>query len=105
MRVFENLEPKEVFYYFEDICSIPHGSGNTQKISDYCVNFAKEHGLNYRQEEWGNVGIWKDATSVYEQADTVILQGHMDMVCEKTSESTHEFENDGLELYVEDGFL
>ena len=44
MRVFENLEPKEVFYYFEDICSIPHGSGNTQKISDYCVNFAKEHG-------------------------------------------------------------
>lgn len=57
MRVFENLEPKEVFYYFEDICSIPHGSGNTQKISDYCVNFAKEHGLNYWQEECGNVVI------------------------------------------------
>lgn len=75
MRVFENLEPKEVFYYFEDICSIPHGSGNTQKISDYCVNFAKEHGLNYRQEECGYVVIWKDATSGYEQADTVILQG------------------------------
>ena len=50
MRVFENLEPKEVFYYFEDICSIPHGSGNTQNISDYCVDFAKEHGLKYRQD-------------------------------------------------------
>ena len=57
MRVFENLEPKEVFYYFEDICGIPHGSGNTQQISDYCVDFAKKHNLKYRQEENGNVII------------------------------------------------
>ena len=96
MRVFENLEPKEVFYYFEDICSIPHGSGNTQKISDYCVNFAKEHGLNYRQEECGNVVIWKDATSGYEQADTVILQGHMDMVAGKDADCPLDLEKDGL---------
>ena len=96
MRVFENLEPKEVFYYFEDICSIPHGSGNTQKISDYCVNFAKEHGLNYRQEECGNVVIWKDATSGYEQADTVILQGHMDMVAVKDADCPLDLEKDGL---------
>ena len=96
MRVFENLEPKEVFYYFEDICSIPHGSGNTQKISDYCVNFAKEHGLNYWQEECGNVVIWKDATSGYEQADTVILQGHMDMVAVKDADCPLDLEKDGL---------
>ena len=96
MRVFENLEPKEVFYYFEDICSIPHGSGNTQKISDYCVNFAKEHGLNYRQEECGNVVIWKDVTSGYEQADTVILQGHMDMVAVKDADCPLDLEKDGL---------
>ena len=96
MRIFENLEPKEVFYYFEDICSIPHGSGNTQKISDYCVNFAKEHGLNYRQEECGNVVIWKNATSGYEQADTVILQGHMDMVAVKDADCSLDLEKDGL---------
>ena len=96
MRVFENLEPKEVFYYFEDICSIPHGSGNTQKISDYCVNFAKEHGVNYRQEECGNVVIWKDATSGYEQADTVILQGHMDMVAVKDADCPLDLKKDGL---------
>ena len=96
MRVYENLEPKEVFYYFEDVCSIPHGSGNTQNISDYCVNFAKEHGLKYRQEECGNVIIWKDATPGYEQADTVILQGHMDMVAVKDADCPLDLEKDGL---------
>lgn len=96
MRIFENLEPKEVFYYFEDICSIPHGSGNTQNISDYCVNFAKEHGLKYRQEECGNAIIWKDATPGYEQADTVILQGHMDMVAVKDADCPLDLEKDGL---------
>lgn len=96
MRVLENLEPKEVFYYFEDICSIPHGSGNTQQISDYCVDFAKEHGLIWRQEACGNVIIWKDATPGYEQADTVILQGHMDMVAVKDADCALDLEKDGL---------
>lgn len=101
MRVLENLEPKEVFSYFEDICSIPHGSGNTQQISDYCVNFAKEHGLKYRQEECGNVIIWKDATPGYEQAPTVILQGHMDMVAVKEADCTLDLEKDGLLLEID----
>lgn len=96
MRVLENLEPKEVFYYFEDICSIPHGSGNTQQISDYCVNFAKEYGLSWRQEACGNVIIRKDATPGYEQADTVILQGHMDMVAVKDADCSLDLEKDGL---------
>ena len=101
MRVLENLEPKEVFSYFEDICSIPHGSGNTQQISDYCVNFAKEHGLKCRQEACGNVIIWKDATSGYEQAPTVILQGHMDMVAVKDADCTLDLEKDGLLLEID----
>ncbi len=101
MRVLENLEPKKVFSYFEDICSIPHGSGNTQQISDCCVNFAKEHGLKYRQEECGNVIIWKDATPGYEQAPTVILQGHMDMVAVKEADCTLDLEKDGLLLEID----
>lgn len=101
MRVLENLEPKEVFSYFEDICSIPHGSGNTQQISDYCVNFAKEYGLKCRQEECGNVIIWKDATPGYEQAPTVILQGHMDMVAVKEADCTLDLEKDGLLLEID----
>lgn len=101
MSVFENLEPKEVFRYFEDICGIPHGSGNTKQISDYCVNFAKEHNLRYRQEENGNVIIWKDATSGYEDADTVILQGHMDMVAVKEADCDIDLEKDGLRIAVD----
>ena len=83
MRVLENCEPKQVFYYFEEICKIPHGSRNTKQISDYLVAFAKEHGFDYVQDEMNNVIIYKPATPGYENAPTVILQGHMDMVCEK----------------------
>ena len=83
MRVLENCEPKKVFYYFEEICKIPHGSRNTRQISDYLVDFAKEHGFKYVQDELNNVVIYKPATPGYENAPTVILQGHMDMVCEK----------------------
>lgn len=98
MRVLENLKPEKVFYYFEEICSIPHGSGNMRAISDYCVKFAKERGLWVKQDSMGNVIIRKAASAGYEDAESVILQGHMDMVCEKTRESTIDFEKDGLEL-------
>lgn len=101
MRVFEKLEPKEVFHYFEDICGIPHGSGNTQQISDYCVDFAKAHDLKYRQEENGNVIIWKEATPGYEDADTVILQGHMDMVAVKEADCDIDLEKDGLDIAID----
>ena len=84
MSVLGELQPNKVFKYFEEICSIPHGSRNLQQISDYLVDFAKAHELKYRQDEDLNVIIWKDATPGYEQAPTVILQGHMDMVAVKT---------------------
>ena len=103
MRVLENCEPKRVFYYFEEICKIPHGSRNTKQISDYLVNFAKEHGFDYVQDEMNNVVIYKPATPGYENAPTVILQGHMDMVCEKRPDVEHDFEKDGLNISVKDG--
>ena len=105
MRVLENCEPKRVFYYFEEICKIPHGSGNTKQISDYLVDFAKEHGFDYVQDEMNNVVIYKPASKGYENAPTVILQGHMDMVCEKRPGVEHDFEKDGLNLSVRDGYI
>lgn len=105
MAVLNELEPKEVFRFFEEISAIPRGSRDTKRISDYLVAFAKERDLKVIQDEVNNVIIFQPGTPGYEESELVILQGHMDMVCEKTSESTHDFENDGLELYVEDGFL
>lgn len=105
MRVLENCEPKKVFYYFEEICRIPHGSGNTKEISDYLVNFAKEHNLKYIQDEMNNVVIYKPAALGYESAPTVILQGHMDMVCEKRPDVEHDFTKDGLKLSVEGNYI
>lgn len=77
------LTPSEVFSYFEKICSIPHGSGNTGMIADYCLEFAKAHGLKARKDEADNVVIFKAGSSGYEDCEPVILQGHLDMVCEK----------------------
>lgn len=105
MRALENIEPKKVFYYFEEICKIPHGSGNTKQISDYLVGFAKDHNLNYVQDDLNNVVIYKDATKGYENAPTVILQGHMDMVCEKRADVEHDFTKDPLNLGIKDGMI
>ena len=79
------LQSEKVFDYFEEICAIPHGSRNTKAISDYLVAFAKKHDLTWYQDESNNVVIVQEATAGYEQADTIILQGHMDMVAVKTS--------------------
>ena len=105
MSVLENCAPKRVFYYFEEISKIPHGSKNTKEISDYLVSFAKEHQLRYVQDEYGNIVIYKAASAGYEKLPAVILQGHMDMVCEKEAGSNHDFEKDPLRLKIEDGFV
>lgn len=88
-------------YYFNEIAKIPHGSKNEKRLSDWIVDFAKAHGLRYVQDDMYNVVIYKDATKGYEDHPGVIVQAHIDMVCEKTPESTHNFETDPLELYVE----
>ena len=105
MRALENCEPKRVFYYFEELCKIPHGYRNTKQISDYLVSFAKEHGLEYVQDEMNNVVIYKPATEGYEDAPAVILQGHMDMVCEKRPDVDHDFTKDPLNISVKDGYV
>ncbi|MBQ1870646.1 MAG: beta-Ala-His dipeptidase, partial [Lachnospiraceae bacterium] len=105
MRNSLNLNPDEVFYYFEELCKIPHGSGNTKAVSDYCVNFAKAHNLEYHQDEINNVIIIKEATPGYEKAEPIIIQGHLDMVCEKEEDCNIDFEKDGLDLYVDGDLL
>ena len=105
MRVLEKLEPRSVFYFFEDLCRIPHGSGNTKAISDYCVRFAQERGLRCVQDAVNNIIIWKDGTPGYENAPTVILQGHLDMVAEKTPESPIDFAKDPLDLQIDGDYV
>ncbi len=105
MRVCEKLKPERVFAYFEEICQIPHGSGNTKAISDYCVSFAREHGLRWIQDDSNNVIMFKDGSEGYETSDPIIIQGHMDMVCEKENHVDIDFEKEGLRLYVEGDFL
>lgn len=101
MRVLEHLEPARVFWYFEEICGIPHGSHNTKAISDYCVAFAKAHGLEYHQDAANNVIIIKEASAGYEASEPLILQGHIDMVCEKTPECPIDMEKEGLQVAVD----
>ena len=105
MRVLEQLEPKNVLSFFEDLCAIPHGSGNTKAISDYCVKFAESRGLEVHQDGLNNIVIVKPATPGYEAAPTVIVQGHLDMVAEKTPDSPINFLTDGLELEVDGDFI
>lgn len=105
MKVLSSLEPHKVFEYFEEICSIPHGSSNTKKISDYLVTFAREHDLRYIKDQSNNVIIFKDGTPGYEASAPVMLQGHMDMVCEKDKDYNIDFERDGLELVLNDGII
>ena len=92
------LQPESVFAYFEKLCSIPHGSGNTKAISDYLVRFAKEQGLRYEQDSLNNVILYGEATPGYEDHAPVILQGHMDMVCEKDADCPIDMEKDGLDV-------
>lgn len=103
--VVNGYEPKVVFKIFEDICAIPHGSGNEKGVADYIEAYAKERELFVLRDETGNVFVRKNATSGYEDTPAILLQGHMDMVCEKNSDSDHDFLRDGLKLSVRDGQL
>jgi len=92
------LQPASVFGYFEEICGIPHGSGNTKMISDYLVDFAKKHEIRYIQDELNNVILFGEGTCGMENHWPVILQGHMDMVCEKDDDCTINMETEGLDV-------
>ena len=103
--VLKDLQPGKVFEYFEAISAIPRESGNEKAISDYLVNFAKNLGLEVHQDTVNNVYIKKPATPGYEHLPAVILQGHMDMVCEKNKETVHDFEKDGLKLFIDGDWI
>jgi len=92
------LQPASVFGYFEKLCSMPHGSGNTKIISDYLVSFAREQGIRYIQDELNNVIFFQEGTCGYEDHAPVMLQGHMDMVCEKDADCPIDMERDGLDI-------
>lgn len=96
-----SMDYKNVLKYFVELSAVPRGSGHNEKISEYLVNFAKEHNLAYVQDETLNVIIYKEATKGYENHTPVVIQGHMDMVCVKAEDSNHDFLTEGLELIVE----
>lgn len=98
-------QPERLFHFFEDISAIPRGSSNEKAISDYLVAFAKERGLWYHQDALHNVIIKKPASAGAEDKPAVMLQGHLDMVCEKLAGIDHDFEKDGIDLIVKDGVL
>ena len=101
MPVLSDLEPREVFAWFERLCAIPHGSHHAKAISDYLVAFARERGLACRQDAANNVVIRKAASAGYENAPVVMLQGHIDMVCEKDADCGKDMETEGLDLFVD----
>lgn len=100
MGVLSNLEPQNVFHYFEEITKIPHGSGNIQRLSDYLVSFARQRGLTVIQDELKNVIIIKEASSGYENEPALILQGHMDMVAVKKPGCAIDMKTEGLQVAV-----
>lgn len=99
------LNPASVFGYFEQICSMPHGSGNTKIISDYLVNFAKEQGLEFIQDELNNVIIFVPGTGDKKDHAPVIIQGHMDMVCEKDADCPIDMDTQGLDIAHDGNYI
>lgn len=104
-NVLKGYEPEKVWYYFNEISKIPRRSGNEKAIGDFLLKFADEKGFESRRDEYLNVVIKKPATKGYENAPAVILQGHLDMVCEKNKGIDFDFEKDPLNLMIEDGWL
>ena len=105
MNPLQNTEPKEVFKWFYEISQVPRGSGNERAISDFLVKFAKDRNLEVHQDKAMNVIIKKPGTAGYEKAPTVIIQGHMDMVCEKDASSNHDFLKDPIKFVVKGEML
>ena len=105
MGVLDTLGTDQVFYYFEEISKIPHGSGNEAALAEYLMNFARQHGLIARKDDANNVIIKKPASKGYESASAVILQGHLDMVCEKNADTIHDFTKDAIPLQIDGDFI
>lgn len=105
MLPIQSPKAQRVFHYFEQLSAIPRGSGNMDAIAQYCVTFAKAHNLKCIHDSANNVIVFKDGTFGYEKSEPIILQGHLDMVCQKTPDSDINFEKDGLKLYVDGDYI
>ncbi len=105
MKGLQGVRPERVLHYFEEICSIPHGSGDSDRISAYCVETARKLGLEAVRDSLNNVIIKKPGSEGYEDHPTVILQGHLDMVCEKDAHCDLDFARDGLRLKTDGEWL
>ena len=100
-----DLQPKLVWEIFDEITKVPRPSKREEKIIEYLVDFAQKHSLDYQRDQIGNVVIRKAATAGYEALPTVILQSHMDMVCEKNSDTEHNFDTDPIRTKIVDGWV
>ncbi len=105
MNNYAMLKPEKVYEFFRQISRIPHGSGNTEQIAQFCLDFAAKRNLKAVKDNGGNVIIYADGTPGYENSEPVIIQGHMDMVCEKTAECTKNMETEGLDLCTDGEWL
>lgn len=101
----DEMDPKEVFHYFTELCSIPHGSGNTEALERYCMDLAAAHGLSSFQDAYGNVMLFKAGSPGYEKSPPVILQGHLDMVCEKDPDCRTDMEREGIALRTDGAYV
>ena len=105
MTKLEGLKPQRVFKYFEEISAVPRGYENMEGIADYCMDFARKHSLKAVRDSANNVIIYKNAAKGYENSETVILQGHLDIVCQKENGREIDFLTDGLDIYAEGDFV
>jgi len=103
--MFSQLSPSLVWAIFEEITRVPRPSKHEEKITAYLIDFAQKHNLEYKVDEASNVVIRKPATPGYEEHQTVVLQAHTDMVCEKNSDIEHDFMNDPIEAYIDGGWV
>ena len=100
-----DLQPKLVWEIFDEITAVPRPSKHEEKIIEYLVDFARKHSLDYSRDDIGNVVIRKPATAGYESKPTVVLQSHVDMVCEQNSDTVHNFDTDPIRTKIVDGWV
>lgn len=105
MCILKGINPENVFRFFEEISAIPRGSGNTDKISGYCMSFAEKRGLKAERDRLGNVIIYKEGSEGFENSDPIIIQGHVDMVCQKKDGIEIDFEKEGINLVTDGDFI
>lgn len=105
MDTITSLEPKRLWHHFNEICKIPHGSGNEEGLRRYIIEFAEEHGLKYKTDTIGNIVVLKDGVGELKNAKPIVLQSHMDMVCEGAEGYTYDPAKDPIRPKIDNGWV